>query len=357
MNLKPLAILPLFLSVLLGGVAWATGFGDDVRTAPPWKLPYRCLAKVALPGGWGSGVLIGPDLCLTCGHCVIDPASGKPLSDVEVIMGYGEHLKLEGAAVDLWWPQPTDFEPGSGKDCAIVRLNRPLGLYYGWLGCQEKTPSELLNQKIEFIGYGNNPTEKRSEFAAGAAPFVSPGVVRETTERVFGHDCSGWLGSSGGALLSVSEEPQVLGIFAAAVGPGQDAGFLPSYRPQEAGNVGVPTRGWAELLKRIPPKQYEPLRRIEARNSKRVAVAVRLRYKSVWKDEEITGTPVVIAPGQKEAVISLEDGFNDQEVLMETQNLARSDSGKLDIATSPDKWSPPKRCFLGRSGDHVLFVR
>jgi hypothetical protein len=342
---------------LLAGGAWAVGFGQDARISPPWKMPYRCLVKVALPVGWGSGIMIGPDLCLTCGHCAIDPATNQLIPGLKIKMGYAEHLKLEGAVTDVWWPQPTDFEAGSGKDCAIVRLDRPLGLYYGWIRCKEMSPKELLNQKLEFVGYGDNHAESRPEFAGGASPFLSTGIVRETTPLVFGHDCSGWPGSSGGALLSVGDEPQVLGIFAAAVGPSQDGGFLPSYRLQESGNVGIPAQGWADLYKKIPQKQYQALRRVEVRNSNRLPVAVRMRYKSVWKDQEVIGSPVVIPPSRKEPVINLEDGFNGQEVWMETQSLSRSDSSQPESALDNEKWGASRRYYLGSRGDHVLFVK
>lgn len=339
------------------GLAFATGFSPDNRQIPPWTPSNRCVGKVLRPAAWGSGVLIGPDLFLTCGHVVVDPLTDKVVPDLRVQMGYADHLKLEAEITEVFWPKPTDFSAGSGLDYAIVRLSRPLGLYYGWLPCKNLSNQELRHQKIDFVGYGTNQYENRSEFFGGKNPWVSSGEIMEAQTQVFGHNCSGWAGSSGGPLLSKTEPVSVLGIFAASFGNSQDGGFLDGYKPHEAGNVGVPARRWAETLNKIPAKQYTALRCIDVRNATLTATAVRLRFRSVWGDGEITSASFTIPPRSKLEVLTKEDGFNGPELWMKTQTLSQWSSSKNTGKPVDDRWGEFHRHNLGPSGDSVLYIR
>ncbi|MFG1946135.1 tetratricopeptide repeat protein [Nonomuraea sp. NPDC048826] len=74
----------------------------------------------ALPGGkvaFGSGCLVGGDLVLTARHLVLDPATGRPLADLEVRTLADAH----GLPCEVAWP-------GTGRlDAALLRITSPRG--------------------------------------------------------------------------------------------------------------------------------------------------------------------------------------------------------------------------------------
>ena len=129
--------------------------GNDIEymeDLPKNSEDYKLGQRVAFlwtdkPGRIGrcTGFLIGPDLLMTNDHCIRldgdDPSSPTvSANDIKVYMGfyhrswpafksavYNGTVKADATATRIIRTNPT-------KDYALLRLNRPIGWEYGWLG-------------------------------------------------------------------------------------------------------------------------------------------------------------------------------------------------------------------------------
>ena len=108
-----------------------TVLGATRNTTYPW----RCLVRIVMPRGWaGSGVLIGPRHVLTASHCV-DWTPGW----MTVYVMYSDTAWL-ASANGTWAYAATRVSSSSysadiaDEDYAVIVLDQPIGLTYGWLG-------------------------------------------------------------------------------------------------------------------------------------------------------------------------------------------------------------------------------
>ena len=113
-----------------------TIFSPDGRRAYyDTTYPWRCLVRIVTPRGWaGSGVLIGPRHVLTASHCV-DWTPGW----MTVYVMYSDTAWL-ASANGTWAYAATRVSSSSysadlgDEDYAVIVLDQPIGLTYGWLG-------------------------------------------------------------------------------------------------------------------------------------------------------------------------------------------------------------------------------
>jgi protease YdgD len=185
------------------------------------NLPWSTVGRIIFQASDGSyhgctGTLIQEDLILTNTHCVLhdrkmarsikffpNMVDGKtPNDDVASVIGALIGTQLAG----------TDSEvAGNSQDWAILKLDKPLGKTYGYLGWKS-LPSEILTQKkgeFAFVGYsGDFPTPKFIGFKAGkgntASIQVGCSIVREE-KNTLRHDCDTTGGSSGGPIIGWAE--------------------------------------------------------------------------------------------------------------------------------------------------------
>jgi V8-like Glu-specific endopeptidase len=113
-----------------------TIFKPDGRVAYyDTTYPWRCLVRIVTPRGWaGSGALIGPRHVLTASHCV-DWTPGW----MTVYVMYSNTSWLASAngtfAYAATRVSSSSYSADLGdEDYAVIVLDQPIGLTYGWLG-------------------------------------------------------------------------------------------------------------------------------------------------------------------------------------------------------------------------------
>ncbi|NMF66537.1 trypsin-like serine peptidase [Brasilonema octagenarum] len=175
-----------------------------------------------------TGTLISEDVVLTNSHCVIDPethqASQKILFLPNLINGkVADESDIDQVQNVIYG---TDFTKtkleNQTDDWALLKLNKPIGLKYGYLGWKSLPSSTLTKNrnKYIFVGYSgdfpNTDKEKYRFFTAGKGWTASVqqgcSIVGEEG-NVLLHDCDTTGGSSGGAIIGViGNQPYIIGL-------------------------------------------------------------------------------------------------------------------------------------------------
>lgn len=308
--------------VLIPVAAWAAGFAPDQRHLAPNRAPFTALARTHANGGVGCGALIGPDLLLTCAHCVSNPQR-QVYDDVEIELGLGFEPQSRRARLKKAILQPDGTaEIEAGQDWAIVQLDRPLGAYYGWLNCRYIADAEWADQEIELLGYCGCPDEARPQFGKMDRPYRCPGAVSDVGPEIIFHSCAMWGGTSGAPLLArLGDTYSVVGLNFAGVGIEGETlkhGFRDTYK-KELANLAIPARNWRAALSALPPSAAPILKSVWVRNATSRAVLVKTSYHSVFS---APGDPpgeaqIQVPAGARQSLLTRQHGCWDEEITLQ----------------------------------------
>ncbi|OUL33003.1 peptidase S1 [Nostoc sp. T09] len=175
-----------------------------------------------------TGTLIADDIVLTNSHCVIDPETHQLSKKIQfrpnVINGVVSDER-DIATVDQVI-YGTDFTGDSAtnqtNDWAIMKIDKPLGRKYGYLGWKSLPTAALLKnkQKLFFVGYSGDfpdPNKKGYEYLSAGQGWTAGfqagcSIVREE-ENVLFHDCDTAGGSSGGPIIGLIDgQPYIVAL-------------------------------------------------------------------------------------------------------------------------------------------------
>lgn len=157
-----------------------------------------------------TGTLVSVDVVLTNAHCVVD-ATTQQLSQAIRFMPNLINGQIPDAA-DVAYVEDayigTDFSDRPRTlhpdDWAFLKLDKPLGEKYGWLGWTSLPVSTLSSPEYQaqliFLGYSGDYPDENPGATAGAQ--IGCSVVDEM-EEVLLHDCDTFGGSSGGPILGL----------------------------------------------------------------------------------------------------------------------------------------------------------
>ncbi|MBW4571312.1 MAG: trypsin-like serine protease [Tolypothrix carrinoi HA7290-LM1] len=192
----------------------------------PWSTIGRVQGTTADANSYHcTGALIAEDIILTNAHCVIDPETGKLSQRIRflpnVIDGQVQDTRDVAEVVDVVYG--TNFKDGAkldANDWAVMKINKPLGRKYGYLGVKSVASSTLVRnqKKYFFVGYsGDFPGAKYQQyFSAGAgwtASFQAGCSILKEQANFLLHDCDTAKGSSGGPIIAmVDGEPYVIAL-------------------------------------------------------------------------------------------------------------------------------------------------
>ncbi len=166
--------------------------------------PYNC-----------TGTLVAETIVLTNAHCVIHPESGKVSRRMSFKPNLidGELQSPEDVAHVQTYYAGTNFRDGNdASDWALLKLDRPLGKKYGYLGWKNLPYTQLTNRprQVKLVGYSADfPKTPRSipGIVLKAGPGMTAGVHRgcsilKKQADLLLHDCDTTGGASGGPIIS-----------------------------------------------------------------------------------------------------------------------------------------------------------
>jgi V8-like Glu-specific endopeptidase len=175
-----------------------------------------------------TGTLIADDIVLTNAHCVINPETNQLSQKIvfrpNVINGAVSSRRDVAQVVQVIYG--TDFTGDNTdsqiNDWAVMKIDKPLGRKYGYLGWKSLPPAALINNKAKlfFVGYSGDfpdPSKKGYEYL-NAGPGYTAGfqagcsIVKEE-EGILFHDCDTAGGSSGGPIIGVIDgQPYIVAL-------------------------------------------------------------------------------------------------------------------------------------------------
>ena len=176
-------------------------------------LPWSAVGRVDVPGGWGSGVLVGPRHVLTASHVVAwgrgvrthpeHDAPGWLRFTPAARPGHAPHGVADGVAVHYALAvAPPVIEPFEERyDYAICVLDRRIGDEVGWLGVRGYDDEWDGEPLWTLVGY-RGPTAAQAEPVALSGLELDGHDEQSDDSQVIFHPAAMAVGSSGGPVLA-----------------------------------------------------------------------------------------------------------------------------------------------------------
>jgi len=183
----------------------------------------------------GSGILVGPNIALTCCHCVMD--SGNIASSITVIPGKNGTYEPFGRTTvnQVVRHSKLDVDHEFNQDWAVLKLDSDIGNEAGWAPLIPPMDQESGNYKMHIwnIGYpdpNNTPFAQESQ-GDDRLMLVGEGeILEEWGDNVVSGDWDCTSGDSGGPVFTKSgnDEYMLVGLASAGSGIGNEE-FPDSY--------------------------------------------------------------------------------------------------------------------------------
>ncbi len=210
--------LPMVRAVPPRGAAPARDAGSGHNRPVPQPiegagLPWSAVGRVDVPGGWGSGVLVGPRHVLTASHVVAWGRGGRPAPDRAVPgwlrftpaarPGRAPHGVADGVAVHYALAVvPPVIEPFEERyDYAICVLDRRIGDDVGWLGVRGYRDEWDGEPLWTLVGYRGATAAHAEPVAVSGLPLDGHDEQSDDSQVMF-HSAAVAVGSSGGPVLA-----------------------------------------------------------------------------------------------------------------------------------------------------------
>ncbi len=201
---------------------------DERRPMESRNYPWSTVGRVQGVSANGqdyhcTGTLVAEDVVLTNAHCVVDPETHKFSKSLSFLPNLidGKVADKNDIATATEVYAGTDFtKNGDTEDWAFIKLNKPIGKKYGYLGWKVLPADALIKRRKQyfFVGYSGDFPKPGVYEDLTAGPGMTAGLqgqcsITGENEGVLLHNCDTTGGSSGGPIISwIDGQPYILAL-------------------------------------------------------------------------------------------------------------------------------------------------
>ncbi|NER36678.1 MAG: trypsin-like serine protease [Oscillatoria sp. SIO1A7] len=273
---------------------WTNIHGKDDRVPmTSEQYPWSAIGRIKVGNSACTGTLVGEDLVLTNAHCVIDDTF-KTLTREKVWFerNYKNGSAKDKAIATEFWLGTDDPSQFGSQDWAILRIDKPLGAKYGYMGWRTldfSNPSTMADWFV-LAGYSG-------DFQRGKTAGIHSGcsITRQVAGGFLLHDCDTTRGSSGSGIFAFwpNSGAQIIALNSAELRYGEKSRHLDKYSDRYA-NIAVMVSAFAPKLEELrdgakgfdPGKHNSPglgsFSLYENSNQK-----IKIKYPQAWRLEEL----------------------------------------------------------------------
>jgi protease YdgD len=201
------------------------------------KFPWSTIGRIEYRANGSSytctGSLIGRNLVLTNAHCLIDKNSGKPVvaknSNPSTTQLVFKPSLIRNTSIDK--ARVIDYQYGTADprranpadDWAILKLDKPLGDIYGYLGWREldlsqKTVLSKIRARLTLVGYAVDYPKSQDSAELGSfgetAGMHRRCSIESVDQGLVIHRCDSNPGASGGPIFAYFKDTKSYSIVA-----------------------------------------------------------------------------------------------------------------------------------------------